>query len=81
MVTCPSISTFEIRDHVDCIISSMCIESDFDFKIAWNCSSAPVEQMYVGATSILHSDATMNIDLCFNTCLLNYNVPDLDDYL
>ena len=75
IVNCPlpNIGNFELRDYVDCIISSMYIKSDFDFKIAWNCSKLPVEQMYVGSVSILHSDNTMDINMCFNTCSKNYN--------
>lgn len=69
----PNIGNFELRNYVDCIISSMYIKSDFDFKIAWNCSKLPIEQMYVGSVSILHSDNTMDINMCLNTCSINYN--------
>jgi len=64
---------FELRDYVDCIVSALYIKSDYDFKIAWNCSKMPVEQMYVGSVSILRSDNTMDINMCFNTCSKNYN--------
>ena len=69
----PNISNVELRDYVDCIISSMYIKSDLDFTIAWNCSKPPIEQIYVGSVSLLHSDNTMDINMCFNTCSLNYN--------
>lgn len=69
----PNIGNLEIRNYVDCIISSMYIKSDFDFKVAWNCSKLPIEQMYVGSVSILHSDNTMDINMCLNTCSKNYN--------
>lgn len=69
----PNIGNFELRNYVDCIISSMYIKSDFDFKIAWNCTKLPIEQMYVGSVSILHSDNTMDINMCLNTCSINYN--------
>jgi hypothetical protein len=69
----PNIGNFELRNYVDCIISSMYIKSDFDFKIAWNCSKLPIEQMYVGSVSIIHSDNTMDINMCLNTCSKNYN--------
>ena len=68
----PNFGNIELRDYLDCIISSMYIKSDFDFKIAWNCTKLPVEQMYVGAVSILHSNDTMDINMCFNTSSLNY---------
>ena len=68
----PNIGNFELRNYVDCIISSMYIKSDFDFKIAWNCSKHPIEQIYVGSVSILHSDNTMDINMCLNTCSKNY---------
>jgi hypothetical protein len=75
IITCPlpNIGNFELRNYVDCIISSMYITSDFDFKIAWNCSKLPIEQMYVGSVSIIHSDNTMDINMCLNTCSKNYN--------
>lgn len=75
IINCPlhNIGNFELRNYVDCIISSMYIKSDFDFKIAWNCSKLPIEQMYVGSVSILHSDNTMDINMCLNTCSKNYN--------
>jgi hypothetical protein len=75
IVNCPlpNIGNIELRDYIDCIISSMYIKTDFDFKIAWNCSKLPVEQMYVGSVSILHSDNTMDINMCFNTCSSTYN--------
>lgn len=69
----PNIGNFELRNYVDCIISSMYIKSDFDFKIAWNCNKLPIEQMYVGSVSILHSNNTMDINMCLNTCSKNYN--------
>jgi hypothetical protein len=69
----PNNSNIELRDYVDCIVSSMYIKSDYDFKIAWNCSKCPIEQMYIGSVSILHSDNTMDVNMCFNTCSSNYN--------
>jgi hypothetical protein len=62
----PNIGNFELRNYVDCIISSMYIKSDF--KIAWNCSKLPIEQMYVGSVSILYTDNTMDINMCLNSC-------------
>ena len=69
----PSIGSFELRDYIDCVISSMYIKSDLDFKIGWNCSKSVVEQIYVGSVSILHSDNSMNINMVFNSSSLNYN--------
>ena len=69
----PNIGNFELRNYVDCIISSMYIKSDFDFRIAWNSSKLPIEQMYVGSVSIIHSDKTMDINMSLNTCSNNYN--------
>jgi hypothetical protein len=74
IVNCPlpHIGNIELRDYIDCIITSMYIKTDYDFKIAWNCSKTTVEQMYVGSLSILHSDNTMDINMCMNTCSSNY---------
>lgn len=60
----------------------MYIKSDFDIKLAWNCSKSPIEQMYVGAVSILHSDNSMDVNMYLNTCSKNYNNPDkyIDNY-
>lgn len=69
----PDIGSFELRDYVDCIISSMYIKSDFDFKIGWNSSKSIVEQMYVGSVSLLRSDNSMDINMVFNSASLNYN--------
>ena len=69
----PNISNIELRNYVDCIISSMYIKSDFDFTFGWNCSKLPVEQMYVGSVSIIHSDNTMDINMILTTCSSNYN--------
>jgi hypothetical protein len=73
---------FELRDYVDCIVSSLYIKSDYDFKIAWNCSKMPVEQIYVGSVSILRSDNTMDINMCLNSCSKNYNnlYKSIDNY-
>jgi hypothetical protein len=68
----PDMGSFELREYVDCIISSMYIKSDFDFKIGWNSSKTIIEQMYIGSVSILHSDNTMDINMVFNTSSLNY---------
>lgn len=68
----PSLVNFELRDYVDCVISSMYIKSDLDFKIGWNCCKPTIEQMYVGSVSILHSNMTMDINMVFNTCSTNY---------
>ena len=77
----PNIGNVELREYVDCIISSMYIKSDFDFKFAWNCAKLPIEQMYIGSVSILHSDNTMDINMCFNTCSSNYNNCEyIDNY-
>jgi hypothetical protein len=75
IVNCPftNIENIELRDYIDCIISSMYIKSDFDFKIAWNCMKNPIEQMYVGSVSILHSYDTMDINMSLHTCSKNYN--------
>ena len=69
----PNIGNIELRNYLDCIISSMYIKSELDLKIAWNCSKPPIEEMYVGSLSILHNDNTMDINMCFNTCSTNYN--------
>ena len=74
--------SIELREYVDCIISSMYIKSDFDFTIGWDCCKPVVEQMYVGSVSILHSNNTIDIDMVFNTSSSNYiqTQPYIENY-
>jgi hypothetical protein len=76
----PNFGNYELRDYVDCIISSMYIKTDVDFKIAWNCAKPTIEQMYVGSISILRSDKTMDLNMNFNTCSANYNNPNIYNF-
>ena len=75
----PDMGSFELREYVDCIISSMYIKSDYDFKIGWNASKSVIEQMYVGTVSLLRSDNTMDINMVFNTSSINYS--NQEDYI
>lgn len=68
----PNLGNMELRDYVDCILSSIYIHSDYDFKIGWKCSKPPTEQLYIGSISILRSDNTMDINTSFNTCSWQY---------
>jgi hypothetical protein len=69
----PNIRNFELRNYVDCVLTSIYVHTDIDVKIAWNCIRPPTEQMYVGTTSIIKSDNSMNLNMVFNTCSSNYN--------
>lgn len=69
----PNFGSFELRNYLDCIISSMYIKSDLDFKFGWNCIKDPLEQIYVGTVSILRSNNTMDINMVFTTTSSNYN--------
>jgi hypothetical protein len=77
IINCPlqNIGNIELRDYIDCVISSMYIKSDYDFKIGWNCCKLPIEQIYVGSVSKVHSDNTMDINMVFTSCSSNYNYP------
>ena len=78
ILNCPLVRFLktEIRDYIDCIVTSMYINTDLDFKIGWNCSKPTIEQMYAGAVSIIHSDDTINTNIVFNTCSKNYNYTE-----
>jgi hypothetical protein len=76
----PKKGTFELRNYLDCIISSMYIKSDLDFKFGWNCSKPPLEQLYAGSVSILRSNNTMDINMVFTTLSSNYSENYLDDF-
>jgi len=69
----PNLGSFELRNYLDCIVSSMYVKSDLDFKFGWNCIKSPLEQIYVGSVSILRSDNTMDINMVFTTTSENYN--------
>ena len=69
----PFNNSFEIRDYIDCIVSCMYVRSDLDFIFGWNTAVNPTEQIYVGSSSIIHSDNTMDINMIFNSCSLNYH--------
>lgn len=72
----PKIGNIEIRNYIDCIISVMYIKTDFDIILTWDCSKPPIEQMYVGSISVIHSDNTMDLNMGFHTCSLNYSKND-----
>ena len=72
----PTLGRFELRNYLDCIISSMYVKSDLNFKIGWNCIKPPLEQIYVGSVSILRSNNTMDINMVFTTTSENYNNQD-----
>jgi hypothetical protein len=80
IINCPlpsySYESCDLRNYLDCIISSMYIKSDCDFKVAWNCAKHPLEQMYVGSVSIIRSDNKMDINMGLNTRSSNYKKPD-----
>jgi hypothetical protein len=80
IINCPlpssSDRSCDLRNYLDCIISSMYIKSDYDFKVAWNCANFPLEQMYVGSVSIIRSDNKMDINMGLNTRSSNYKKTD-----
>ena len=73
IINCP-LPSFEIRNYIDCIISVMYIKTDYDVIMSWNCSKSPTEQMYVGSISLLRSNNTMDINMAFHSCSLNYSI-------
>lgn len=78
ILNCPLSRFFktEIRDYIDCIVTSMYIKTDVDLKIGWNCSKPTIEQIYAGAVSIIRSNDTIDTNIVFNTCSKNYNCTE-----
>lgn len=75
---------YEIRDYLDCIISSMYIKSDMDFNIGWNTHKKPREQMYCGLVSVINEkNNTFDLNITFSSNSENFddnNLQKLDDY-
>ena len=78
----PNIKTFDLRNYVDCVLTSLYIYTDMNVKIGWNCPKDPVEQMYAGTTSIIKSDNTMDLNIVYTTCSDNFTNTDkfIDNY-
>jgi hypothetical protein len=78
----PNIKTFDLRNYVDCVLTSLYIYTDMNVKIGWNCPKDPVEQMYAGTTSIIKSDNTMDLNIVYTTCCDNFTNNDkfIDNY-
>jgi hypothetical protein len=75
---------YELRDYLDCIISSMYIKSDMDFNIGWNTHKKPREQMYCGLVSVINEkNNTFDLNITFSSNSENFddnNLQKLDDY-
>ena len=78
----PNIKMFDLRNYVDCVLTSLYIYTDMNVKIGWNCPKDPVEQMYAGTTSVIKSDNTMDLNIVYTTCSSNFTNNDkyLDGY-
>ena len=78
------IFNYEIRDYLDCIISSMYIKSDMDFNIGWNTHKKPREQMYCGLVSVINErNNTFDLNITFSSNSENFddnNLQKFDDY-
>lgn len=72
----PNIRSLEIRNYVDCILTSIYLYSDMDIKCGWNCATFPTEELYAGTISILKSDNKMDLNTVFSTYSNNYNNTD-----
>ena len=69
------VGKIEFRKYLDCVVSSMYVKSDYDINIAWNCSKAPIEPLYIGSVSILHSNHTMDTNIMFTSNSPKYHDP------
>lgn len=78
----PNIKMFDLRNYVDCVLTSLYIYTDMNVKIGWNCPKDPVEQMYAGTTSVIKSDNTMDLNIVYTTCSSNFTNNDkfIDNY-
>jgi hypothetical protein len=58
---------FELRDYVDCVVSSTYIKTDVNFKIGWDIVNDPVEEVYLGSISTIKSDGSFNLNTCISS--------------
>jgi len=71
-----SSSSTNIRNLLDCIISSMYIKSDLNMKIAWNVAKAPVEEVYVGNISQIRSDGSTDLNIVFSSSSKQFQIDE-----
>ena len=69
-------SSTNIRNLLDCIISSMYIKSDLNMKIAWNTAKAPIEEVYVGNISQIRSDGSIDLNITFSSSSKRFQIDD-----
>jgi hypothetical protein len=75
------VGKLEFRNYLDCVVSSMYVKSDYDINIAWNCSKAPIEPLYIGSVSILRSNHTMDTNIMFTSNSPKYHDPSPFPYI
>ena len=71
-----SSSGSNIRNLLDCIISSMYIKSDLNMKIAWNVAKAPVEEVYVGNISQIRTDGSIDLNIVFSSSSKQFQIDE-----
>lgn len=57
----------QIRDYVDCIISCCYLKTDMKVRMGWNLANDPVEEVYVGAVSVIKNDGSFDLNTCIST--------------
>ena len=69
-------SSTNIRNLLDCIISSMYIKTDLNMKIAWNTTKGPIEEVYVGNISQIRSDGSIDLNITFSSSSNQFQIDD-----
>ena len=80
-----NIFKFEIREYLDCIITSSYVNTDLDVSLGWKNPKEPIEQLYIGSISLIKSDNSIitNTTYCTKSTFASNNCSDMisyDDY-
>lgn len=65
---------FEMRNYVDCILSSMYIHSDKNIEVAWYTANSPVEKLYIGSLSLMRSNGDVQLNTSYSTASMQCHV-------
>ena len=58
---------FEMRNYLDCILSSMYIHSDKNIEVAWYTANSPVEKLYIGSLTLMRSNGDAQLNSSFSS--------------
>ena len=77
-----NIFKFEIREYIDCLITSSYINTDLDVSLGWKNPKEPIEELYIGSISLIKSDNSTitNTTFCTKSTSTIRNCLDMISY-